>query len=394
LGPTADPAMRTPDLDLPDPDAPAPRGAGLGPVGVILLCACALAVLGLVAVYSATAFRSPTFFFKQVAGLFLAAGAGFVVSRLDLENWRRHVWILGALVVGALLLVAIPGVGISVNGSRRWLGLGPARFQVSELAKLGLVFVLAHYLALNQSRMADLKRGFLAPLGLIGAFAGLNMLQPDYGTTALIAAVGLVLLFLAGARWRYILVSVSGMIAFFTVAVMLNQNRLARFLGFLDVEGNKQGETYQLYQAILAFASGGVEGVGIGQGRQQMSYLPEAHTDFIFAIVGEELGLFATLGTVALFLTIFVCGLLHLRRAPNQFQYLLVAGCLLLISLQAIVNLGVVTGRLPTKGMSLPFVSAGMSNLLLMGVLVGILVNTRRAWCREQVLPGSRDFLG
>lgn len=363
-------------------------------MGVIIVCVCALAVLGLMAVFSATAFRSTTYFWKQIFGLGLAVGAGLVVSRVDLEYCRRHVRLIAGAVLVLLLLVAIPHIGISVNGSRRWLGFGSIRFQVSELAKLGVVFVLAHYLALNQSRMGDLKRGFLFPLGLIGAFAGMNMLQPDFGTTALVGAVGLVLLFLAGARWFYILVSLGGAAAFFTVAVMLNQNRLERFLGFLDVEGNKQDKTYQLYQAILAFASGGIDGVGLGQGRQQMNFLPEAHTDFIFAIVGEELGLIATLGTVAVFLTIFVCGILHLRRAPNQFQYLLVAGCILVVVLQSIVNLGVVTGLLPTKGMSMPFVSAGMSNLLLMGILVGVLVNTRRAWSREHVLPGSRDFLG
>lgn len=363
-------------------------------MGVILLCAVALAVLGLMAVFSATAFRSSTFFWKQILGLCIATGAGLFFSRIDLEGCRRYVGWIALGVVGLLLLVAIPHIGVSVNGSRRWLGLGPVRFQVSELAKFGVVFVLAHYLALNQSRMTEFKRGFAIPIGIIAVFAGLNMLQPDFGTTALIGAVGLVLLFLAGARWFYILASVVSGAAFFTVAVMLNPNRLNRFLGFLDVEGNKQSETYQLYQSILAFAAGGINGVGLGQGRQQMNYLPEAHTDFIFAIVGEELGLVATLGAVALFLTIFVCGLLHLRRAPNQFQFLLVAGCILIIALQSIVNLGVVTGCLPTKGMSLPFVSAGMSNLLLMGILIGVLVNTRRAWSREHVLPGSRDFLG
>jgi len=385
--------MKARELELPDPAAPARRG-GLGPVGVILLCACALAMLGLMAVFSATAFRSSTFFWKQIMGLGIAAGAGFVVSRVDLENCRRHAWLIGGGVLFLLLLVAIPGIGISVNGSRRWLGFGPIRFQVSELAKIGVIFVLAHYLALNQSRMGEFKRGFAIPLGIIGAFGALIMLEPDFGTTALVAAVGVTLLFLAGARWLYILVSVGGLSGLFTVAVLLNPNRLTRFLAFLDVEGNKQAGTYQLYQSILAFAAGGLNGVGLGQGRQQMNYLPEAHTDFIFAIVGEELGLVATLGTVALFLTIFVCGLLHLRRAPNQFQYLLVAGCLLVVALQSIVNLGVVTGCLPTKGMSMPFVSAGMSNLLLMGILVGVFVNTRRAWSREQVLPGSRDFLG
>jgi cell division protein FtsW len=289
-------------------------------------------------------------------------------------------------------LVAIPGIGISVNGSRRWLGFGPVRFQISELAKIGLVFVLAHYLAINQSAMGDLWKGFACPLGIIGAAGALIMLQPDFGTAALVGSVGVVLLFLAGARWRYILISVGIGAVFFATAVSLNANRMTRITAFLDVEGNKQGGTYQVYQSFLAFAAGGVDGAGLGQGRQQIYFLPEAHTDFIFAIVGEELGLFATLATVTAFGVIFLCGLLHLRRAPNLFQYLLVAGALLIMALQAIVNFGVVTGRLPTKGMSLPFVSAGMSNLVLMGIIVGLLVNTRRSWSRDHVLPGSRDF--
>ncbi len=382
--------MKTREFELP----PEPAGARVvfNPVGIILFCVAALAMLGLIAVFSATAFKSSAFFYKQILGIGLAVGTGFVVSRVDLEYARRFVWIIIAAVVVLLLLVAIPGIGISVNGSRRWLGLGPVRFQVSELGKIGLVFALAHYLALNQSAMGDIKRGFVYPLGIIGAAGALIMLQPDFGTAALACATGVVMLFLSGARWRYIFTSVGLGAALFTVAVWLNDNRRERLTAFMDVEGNKMDGTYQVYQSYLAFAAGGFEGAGIGQGRQQIYFLPEAHTDFIFAIVGEELGLLATLTTVAAFVTIFICGLLHLRRAPNQFQYLLVAGALLLMALQAIINLGVVTGSLPTKGMSLPFVSAGMSNLVLMGIIVGLLVNTRRAWSREQDLPGNRDF--
>jgi len=322
----------------------------------------------------------------------LALGAGLFVSRLNLEYARRHVVLITAVVVLLLILVAIKEIGISVNGSRRWLGVGPVRFQVSELAKVGLVFLLAHYLALNQSRMADIKRGFFIPLGIIVSAGALIMFQPDFGTAALITAVGVIMLFLAGARWRYIFTSIFLGAAAFTVAVLLNPNRLNRLTSFLDVEGNKQGGTYQVYQSFLAFAAGGVQGAGLGQGRQQIYFLPEAHTDFIFAIVGEELGLVVTLLTVFAFTLIFICGIIHLRRAPNLFQYLLVAGSLLFIALQAVINVGVVTGRLPTKGMSMPFVSAGMSNLVLMGILVGLLVNTRRAWTRAEALPGSRDF--
>jgi cell division protein FtsW len=167
---------------------------------------------------------------------------------------------------------------------------------------------------------------------------------------------------------------------------MHNANRLRRFEAFLDVEGNKQGGTYQLYQSLAAFASGGAGGVGLGQGRQQFNFLPEAHTDFIFAVVGEELGMWFTLGVVAVFVIMFVAGIVHLRRAPNLFHFLLASGCLLLICLQAIINIGVVTGLFPTKGMSLPFISAGLSNLLLMGILIGVIVNTQRTWGRA-ILP-------
>ena len=383
--------MTARELDLPDPYAPSAR-VGFNPVAVMLVCVAFLCTLGLVAVYSATAFKSSTFFYKQILGLGLGFAAGGVASRLNLEFCRRYIWLLGAGVVLLLILVAIPGLGISVNGSRRWLGFGPLRFQVSEFAKLGIVVVLAHYLALNQSMMGDLKKGFLWPLVIIGGIAGPIMLQPDFGTTALVGVVGVVVLFLAGARWRYILTSVVGMVALFAIAIVTNLNRLTRFTAFLDVEGNKQGGTYQVYQSFLGFAAGGISGAGLGQGRQQIYFLPEAHTDFIFAVVGEELGLVFTLATVLAFFVFFVCGILHLRRAPNQFQFLLVAGALLIVALQAIVNLGVVVGRLPTKGMSLPFVSAGMSNLVLMGLIVGLLVNTRRAWSREDALPGRRDF--
>jgi cell division protein FtsW len=161
-------------------------------------------------------------------------------------------------------------------------------------------------------------------------------------------------------------------------------------LSFLNPEGNRQGTGYQPWQAMLAFAAGGVDGVGLGNGRQQNAFLPEAHTDYIFAIMGEEMGLIFTLLVVALFVAIFVAGLMHVRRAPNLFQFLLVTGCLLLICLQAIINLGVVTSLLPSKGMALPFISAGGSNLLLMGLLVGIIINTARTWERPKPLVRRR----
>jgi cell division protein FtsW len=378
--------------DVPAPDSHRGRFS-LNPASIIVVCAIGLVFLGLTILFSATvSFKGGPYSYlnKQLIGVVGAGLAAYAVSRFDLEYARRHVWIVGGLAAFALVLVLIPGLGISVKGSRRWLGYSFARIQVSEFAKIAMVFCLAHYLALNQTRIGEFKRGYVFPLAIIGVFAGLIVLEPDFGTAALVLVVGVVLLFLAGAKWRYVLPTVGMALAGFAVLVINNENRLRRFTAYLDVEGNKQEGTYQLWQSLLAFAVGGKDGVGLGQGRQQLNFLPEAHTDFIFAVIGEELGLPFTLGVVGIFTIIFIAGFLHLRRAPNLFQYLLVTGTILLISLQAIINLGVVTGRLPTKGMSLPFISAGLSNLLLMGVLIGIILNTQRAWSRTGLSSGRR----
>jgi cell division protein FtsW len=363
-----------------------------GPVAFIVVCAIALTFLGVTILFSASVSlkKDPYFYLdKQVAGVAAAVLLCFVASRIDLDYARKaSVWI-AALALLMLVLVLVPHLGVTVKGSRRWLGYGAARLQVSEFAKLAMVFCLAHYLALNQTRIGDFKRGYLYPLGIIGAFSGLILLEPDFGTAALALSVGLILLFLAGAKWRYTLPTIGLSALAFAVLVAHNPNRLRRFTAFMDVEGNRQGGTYQLYQSLEAFAAGGIGGAGLGQGRQQINYLPEAHTDFIFAVVGEELGLWCTLGVVAVFAAMFIAGLAHLRRAPNLFHFLLAAGCLLLMCLQSIINLGVVTGLLPTKGMSLPFISAGLSNLLLMGLLLGILINTQRTWGRAALPFGA-----
>lgn len=365
------------------------------PATMIAVCAVALTTLGLVILFSASAaFKQGPYAYlnKQLLGVVVAVGAAWFVTKLDLENLRQHVWKIGILAVVCLILVRIPHIGTSVKGSWRWLGVGPVRLQVSELAKLAMVFCLSHYLALNQTRINEFKRGFAYPLAIVGGFAGLIMIEPDFGTAALTMAVGLTLLFFAGAKWRYILPTIAGVAVLFAVAVIHNPNRLRRFTAFLDVEANKQSGTYQLYQALAAFAAGGTDGAGLGQGRQQHKFLPEAHTDFIFAVVGEELGLFFTIGVVIIFGLLFFFGMRHMRKAPNLFQYLLVAGSLMLICLQAIINLGVVTGVFPTKGMSLPFISAGLSNLLLMGLLVGIFINTERTWGRAALPDLGRSF--
>lgn len=377
------------------PSAVPRRPLTITPASVIVVCVAALVVLGLVVLFSAS---SPikggpyAYLYKQFIFLAVAIAAGWVVAMVDLEQLRKFAWVVGVLALVALLFVLIPGIGIKVNGARRWVGFGGVRLQVSEFAKLAMVFSLAHYLALNQSKLHDLLRGFIIPLGWIGLFSGLIILEPDFGAAFLIGTIGVVLLFLAGVRLKFLLPAIGSLLVFFALLVLFNPLRLQRVLSFLDPETNRQGTGYQPWQAMLAFAAGGVDGVGLGNGRQQNAFLPEAHTDYIFAIMGEEMGLIFTLTVVILFSTIFVAGLLHVRRAPNLFQFLLVTGALLLICLQAIINLGVVTSLLPSKGMALPFISAGGSNLLLMGLLVGVIINSARTWERPTPLVRRRSL--
>jgi cell division protein FtsW len=371
------------------------RPLSITPASVIVVCVAALVSLGLVVLFSAS---SPikggpyAYLYKQFIFLALAIGAGWLVAIADLEQLRKFAWVAAAFALFGLVLVLIPSIGIEVKGSRRWLGFGGVRLQVSEFAKLALVFSLAHYLALNQSRLHDFWRGFVLPLAWIGMFALLVIVEPDFGAAMLLGTIGVILLFLAGARLKFLLPSVGLALFGFVILVLNNPVRLQRVLSFLDPEANRQGTGYQPWQALLAFAAGGVDGVGLGNGRQQNAFLPEAHTDYIFAIMGEEMGLIFTLLTVGLFVTIFVAGLMHVRRAPNLFQFLLVTGCVLLITLQAIINLGVVTSLLPSKGMSLPFISAGGSNLILMGLLVGIIINSQRTWERPKPLVRKRSL--
>lgn len=350
----------------------------------ILVAALVLTLIGLVALSSATQSFSgdARFFQRQVIWLGIAVVAGMVSASINLESLRRFSPWVALITIISLLLVFIPGLGMEINGARRWINLGFMNFQVSELAKIGMVFVLADYLGNHQRHLNSFVRGFLVPCCWIGLVAVLILVEPDFGTAFLTGLVGCVILFLAGVRLVYLIPSLFSALVLFCVAVYHDPVRLARITSFLDIEGNKSDGSYQLWQGILAFGAGGVHGVGIGNGRQQMSFLPESHTDFIASIIGEELGLFFTTGIVILFMIIFLVGMLNLRRAPNLFQFSMVLGALLFMVLQAVINLGVVTGCLPTKGMSLPFISYGGSNLVLMFVFCGLMLNAFRSWER------------
>ena len=349
----------------------------------IFMVVLGLVLLGLTVLFSVgrnTPGASSGFVVKQACWLVVALGAFYFTTRLDFNKLRRLWYVPAGIAVVLLIAVLVPSIGHKVNGARRWIELGPMNMQVSDFAKVALVFALSHYLAANQRYLAEFVRGYVLPGAMIGLTCALIILQPDFGTTALCGLVGGMLLFLAGARFLFIIPSVLGALSVFAVAIALDPVRLKRVTVFLDVEGNRSDGAYQLWQGILAFGAGGVHGVGLGNGRQQMAFLPEAHTDFIFPIIGEELGLVCTASVVVAFLMLFLLVVAKLRHAPSLFHYLMVAGSLGFIVFQALINFAVVTGCAPTKGMSLPFISYGGSNLLSMFIFLGIIFNCFAEW--------------
>lgn len=348
---------------------------------------------------------------RQLVYAPLALLLGWLAWRSNLDRVRELRWPLFGLVIALLLLARTPGIGRMVNGSWRWIDLGLFRIQPSDLAKVVLVLLLADhiarcqrrtlpiagptwrftpsapYLALAPARWADLREGFLRPVGVLLAICGGIALGPDLGTIVLCCVVAYAMLFVGGARLSYLGVTLAlGSVAF-TFLVLNWGSRLRRFLSFLDPEGRQADESYQLFQGMLAFACGGLTGVGPGNGLQQRAYLPEAHTDFVFTIIGEEWGLVATAAVAGVYFAVFWLVLRELRRATDLFRMSLALGCVLFLTLQALVNMCVVTGLLPTKGIALPFVSYGGTNLVTSAILVGLMLNALRDGGRPPLRP-------
>ena len=284
------------------------KGSFLGAWIAIILPVLFLSVLGLLILRSAGANRADPYMIvrKQSIWLCVAFAAGIFAAFVDLKLIKKLSIPLAIGTLVLLALVLIPAIGKEVNGARRWLEFGQILIQPSDIAKFSLIILLSSYLHDNQRRMGEFLTGIIKPFCILGAFCMLIILEPDFGTTALCGAVGFTLIFLAGAKVRYLGSLVLLAVAAFAVAIYHNPVRLQRIMSFMDVEGTKADGSYQLYQALLAFGSGGVEGVGLGNGRQQLSFLPEAHTDFVFAIVGEELGLIFTIAVVAAFFILFI----------------------------------------------------------------------------------------
>jgi cell division protein FtsW len=345
-------------------------------VAVLLLSAGVVMVYSASAIVAADRFNDPYFFLKkQLFWALLGAVAMLVAVRVDYRHLERLV--VPALIVAAVLLVLVlvPPFGQSINGTRRWIRLGVVSFQPAELAKLALVLYLAAFVARNGERLGELRRGLLPPLLVAGGFAALVFVQPDLGNCLTLIALTFGLLYLAGSPARYLGWALAPALPLLAIAIYVAPYRLRRMTAFWDPWSDPRGSGFQIIQSWLAFGNGGVLGQGVGASRQKLFYLPESHTDFIFAVIGEELGFLGAAAFVALFAVLIWRGLRIGLRTSEPFGAYLALGITLLIATQTLVNLGVVTGLLPTKGLPLPFVSFGGSALLMTMLSTGVLLN-------------------
>lgn len=353
-------------------------------IHTLILCVLALCALGLVMLFSTGAFARDShgdmYFFVKKQGFWLVLGtcALIVGALLDYHFLVRHWWAFFALAVVLLVLCFIPPIGMRINGSSRWVNIGVTTFQPSELAKIASILFLAWWFSKKNVDFNSLLDGFVKPLATLSILMALIVLEVDIGNTALIGGTAVCVLFLGGASLRWLMLLAAGGLGAVLVAGMSVSERKGRLLAFLDPEQYKLGEGLQQWQALIAFGSGGLQGVGLGEGRQKMLYLPYAHTDFIFPMIGEELGLIATSLTVLAFLLLFLSGLLVAANASDREGMVLGYGAVSMITLQAVVNIGVTTSLLPNKGMPLPFISYGGSNLLVCLFMIGLLVSIHR----------------
>lgn len=350
---------------------------------ILMFTVIALGTLGIVMLYSFDAGQGTHFAGKQIQWLSVGLIACVAAAVFDYRKLRRFVWVIFGGVLVILGLVFVPGLGVYVKGSYRWVEALSQRFQPSEFAKIGLIIVLAHYIALHPTKMDRFIWGLLWPALIIGPILALVFLEPDYGTTLLMAGVCGVMLVVAGVRLRSFLPMALIILAVVGYSIATNENRRERIFALFSPEASKEGRGLQAYQSRLALGAAGWEGRGLGDGRQKLGRIPEQQTDFIFSVVGEELGLVGSLMVTGGYMIFLLGGVSAAKYSQDNFGTLLAVGLTFLIGFQAFINLGVVTSILPNTGMALPFVSYGGSNMLAMMIAAGLLVNVSRQGSRN-----------
>jgi cell division protein FtsW len=348
----------------------------------ILMLAVVLTCFGVVMVYSSSSIMSAKryadgFYFLKRQGFYALIGFTLmaILMQIDYHRLRRISVPLLFLCGLLLLLVFVPGLGNKAGGASRWIRLPGISIQPSELAKLGLVLYMAHSLAKKKEKIQTFKFGFVPYMVLLAVLLGMVLAQPDLGSAVTMVVVAFCMLLVAGTRWRHIVSVVVLTLPFLYFLVMNVDYRRRRIMAFLDPWDAPTGTGFQIIQSWIAFGTGGWLGNGLGEGKQKLFFLPEAHTDFIFSVVGEELGFIGVLVVTAMFLLLVLRGIRTALYAPDDFGRYLAFGLTILIGLEAFTNIAVVLGMLPTKGLALPFVSYGGTSLLTTLIAMGILLN-------------------
>jgi cell division protein FtsW len=347
----------------------------------LLISTILLVIIGTVMVYSSSAimamdrFHDGQYFLKKQI-FYVILGLGLMFIFLHVPYQRLKIFAYPAIVISFIMLILlfVPGLGKKVGGAVRWLNLGFISFQVGELVKVSLVLFLAFFLSRKRYHVKDLLRGIAAPLGITACLMGLIILQPDFGTTAIIAVTTMTMLYLAGARILH-LASLVAIFTPFVVWALCYGYRWERLISFLNPWSDPRGSGFQVIQSMISFGAGGIFGVGIGDGMQKLFYLPEPHTDFILAVIAEEGGFIGVSLVMGLYTVLIIRGFIISFKAPDLFGMLLAAGFTLLFVLQVFINSAGVMGVLPLKGLTLPFLSYGGSSLLMSFIMVGILLS-------------------
>jgi cell division protein FtsW len=348
-------------------------------VSVILICVGVVMIYSASSIYAWERYKDGFFFLKRHVS-FLAIGIllAFLVMSFDYRKLSRISKPLLLISLFLLVLVLIPGIGREVSGARRWFRFKFLSFQPSELASMAMIIYVADFISRKGNTVKEFLRGFLPPMSVLGLCCLLILAQPDLGTTLALCIVVFLMLFISGVRFSYLLsIVLAGLPALYLLIFNVPYRRM-RILAFLNPWADPRGSGFQIIQSQVSLGSGGLFGVGLGHSKQKLFFLPAAHTDFIFSIIGEELGLLGTMAVIILFMVFIREGLKIIKNASDKFGYFLALGLIMMISLKAMINIGVSCGVLPTKGLPLPFISYGGSSFIFDLVSVGLLINIAR----------------
>jgi len=348
-------------------------------ITITLICIGIVMIYSASGVYALESYKDSLFFLKKHL-IFILTGTffSFLVMLIDykkLQRFSRPILLISLIL---LILVLVPGIGKEVAGARRWFRFKFFSFQPSELMNLAMIIYIADFISRKENMIRTFWRGFVPPLIILGLVVLLIIAQPDLGSALALSTVVFLMLFLAGVRLSYLISVILLGIPLLYLLVFSVPYRRMRILAFLNPWLDPKGSGFQIIQSQIALGSGGILGVGLGHSRQKLFYLPAAHTDFIFSIIGEELGLLGTAGIIILFILFLLQGFKIVKNTQSRFGYFLTAGIMLMILLKAIINIGVSSGILPTKGLPLPFISYGGSSLVFDMMSVGLLLNISR----------------